>query len=112
VSAILEVQSSGPYAMVRYDAMCRAIQEAYEVDEVKDMRDKAIAIQTYARQAQNVELERQACEIRLRAERRAGQLLKVMDKAKAAPGNQYSGPVQQDDRSTPATLDDLGITKM
>jgi len=56
-------------------------------------------------------MKRQACEIRLRAERRAGQLLKVMDKAKAAPGNQYSGPVQQDDRSTPATLDDIGITK-
>lgn len=64
--------------LIRYDAMCHAIAEAYEVDEAKDIRDKALAMQAYARQAKNVELERQACEIRLRAERRCGQLLKQM----------------------------------
>jgi hypothetical protein len=58
--------------------MCRAIGAAYEVDEVKDIRDKAIALETYARQAKNVEAERQACEIRLRAERKVGQLLKQL----------------------------------
>lgn len=60
--------------LVRYDAMCSAIAAAYEVDEVKDIRDKAIALEVYARQARNTEAERQACEIRLRAERKAGQL--------------------------------------
>ena len=40
----------------------------------KDIRDKARAIEVYARQARNVEAERRACEIRLRAERRCGQL--------------------------------------
>ena len=30
--------------LVRYDAMCRAIDAAYEVDEVKDIRDKARAV--------------------------------------------------------------------
>ena len=55
--------------LVKYDAMCRAIDAAYHVDEVKDIRDKAVALETYARQAHNVEAERQACEIRLRAER-------------------------------------------
>jgi hypothetical protein len=68
--------------LVRYDAMCHAIAAAYSVDEVKDIRDKARAIEVYARQAKNVEAERQACEIRLRAERRAGQILSEMDKAK------------------------------
>ena len=61
-------------ALVRYDSMCRAIAAAYEVDEVvKDIRDKALrhAIETYARQAkEHAEAERQACEIKLRAERR------------------------------------------
>lgn len=55
-------------SLVRYDAMCRAIESAYAVDEVKDIRDQAIALETYARQAHNVEAERKACEIRLRAE--------------------------------------------
>jgi hypothetical protein len=54
--------------------MCHAIAAAYSVDEVKDIRDKARAIEMYARQAQNTEAERQACEIRLRAERKCGQL--------------------------------------
>ena len=62
-------------ALVRYDTMCRAIALAYEVDEVKDIRDKHLAIEVYARQAQNTEAERQAREIRIRAERKAGELL-------------------------------------
>jgi hypothetical protein len=43
--------------------------------EIKDIRDKALALEPYSRQARNTEAERQACEIRLRAERKAGQLL-------------------------------------
>ena len=54
--------------------MCHAISAAYSVDEVKDIRDKARAIKVYAKQAHNVEAERQACEIRLRAERKWAQL--------------------------------------
>ncbi len=62
--------------LVRFDAMCRAIDSAYRVDEVKDIRDKAVALEAYAKQAKNTENERRACEIRLRAERKAGKLLK------------------------------------
>jgi hypothetical protein len=39
-------------ALAKYDAMCRAIAAAYEVDEVKGIRDRAIALETCARQAQ------------------------------------------------------------
>ena len=56
------MNDASPTSLVRYDAMCRAIDAAFEVDEVKDIRDKAIALETYARQAKNVEAERQACE--------------------------------------------------
>jgi hypothetical protein len=70
--------------LVRYNEMCRAITEAYEVDEVKDIRDQAIAFEIYARQAHNVEAERKACEIRLRAERKAGALSAKLEKAQGA----------------------------
>jgi hypothetical protein len=99
--------------LARYDEMCRAIAQAYEVDEVKDIRDKAQAIEIYSRQAKNVEAERQACEIRLRAERRCGQLLKEREKAK---GGDHGGKPRIDgSRLAPSnpvqTLADIGISK-
>ena len=67
--------------LARYDAMCRAIAECHRVDEVKDLRDKARALEVYAKQARNTEAERRASEIRLRAERRTGELLKELKRA-------------------------------
>ena len=79
--------------LVRYDAMCRAIDAAYKVDEVKDIRDKAVALQIYARQAHNMEAEMQACEIRLRAERKAGALSRDLEKSKGGrPKTTGTGP--------------------
>jgi hypothetical protein len=60
--------------LVRYDAMCRAIAEAHAVDEVKAIRDKAIMLETYARISCDTDNERRAYEIRVRAERRYGEL--------------------------------------
>jgi hypothetical protein len=82
------------------------------VDEVKDIRDKARAIEMYTRQAQNTEAERQAIEIRLRAERKCGELLAEMVKAKgsAQPGVGRRGSNGMlSDGSTP--LSDLGISR-
>lgn len=61
--------------LVKYDAMCTAIQTCHSVDEITDIRNKAMALEAYAKQAMNTDAERQACAIRLRAERKAGQLL-------------------------------------
>ena len=95
--------------LVRYDAMCRAIAEAYAVDEVKDIRDKAIALEHYAAQARNTEAERQACEIRLRAERRCGQLLAEREMAKPRGSNQHQDVSR--DPTHPETLSELGISR-
>ena len=99
--------------LVRYDAMCRAIGAAYRVDEVKDIRDKALAVEHYCRQAGNTEAERQACEIRLRAERKAGQLLTTMMKAKGArePGTKRGTTTRSPDGTASKTLAMLGISK-
>ncbi len=72
--------------LIKYDAMCQAIEAAYEVDEVKKIRDKALAMEVYFKQANNVNAELIACEIRLRAERKAGQLLRKSEKAKGTAG--------------------------
>jgi hypothetical protein len=93
--------------LVRYDAMCSAIAAAYSVDEVKDIRDKARAIEVYARQAHNTEAERQACEIRLRAERKWGQLRE----SEIVPPHR---PAEVSDDATlnpQRTLADLGVTR-
>lgn len=100
-----------PTILVKYDEMCRAIAAAYRVDEVKAIRDHARAIEIYAQQALNVEAERQACEIRLRAERRSGVLLKERDKAKGAaePGTDR-GATPSHAASASKPLAELGIS--
>jgi hypothetical protein len=112
MTGILPLRQPGPAdkaaPLVRYDAMCRAIDAAYAVDEVKDIRDKALAFEAYAKQAKNTEAERRACEIRLRAERRAGQLLSGMDRA----GRGRPEKMSDDTTLSPTpTLSDLGVSR-
>src|SRR6476620_3375323 len=62
-------------SLMKYDAACRAVVEAHRIDEVKDIRDKAIAMSAYAKQAKDGELIAKATAIRKRAERRLGELM-------------------------------------
>src|SRR5216684_848102 len=99
--------------LVKYNAARQALQECQRVDEVKDIRDKALAMQHYARQSKDKELIGYATEIRLRAERRAGEILKEMDKAKGrcGPGRGKAGSCAGPAFNTAPTLKDLGVSK-
>lgn len=99
--------------LVRYDAACKALAEARSVDEVRDLRDKSEAVRIYARQAKNKQLEIDAAEIRLRAERRLGELLAAAPKNQGAAteGIGKRGAKGEPRYDQPPTLRDLGIDK-
>jgi hypothetical protein len=92
-------------ALVRYEAARTALAEAHRVDEVKNIRDKAEAMAAYARQAKDQELILWATEIKVRAERRAGEMLR---QAAEHGERHHRGRVEAE--SKPPTLGDLGIT--
>jgi hypothetical protein len=60
--------------LLRYEAACRAIAAARSIDEVKKIRDAAVAMRAYARIARNKEIEADAVEIRMRAMRRLDEM--------------------------------------
>jgi hypothetical protein len=98
-----------PLGLQLYDEMCRAIDAAFEVDEIKDIRDRGVAFERYAQQARNHEAEDRARKVRLRAERRCGELLAGRDMAKAGRPPENPSTDTRDFRGT-QTLADLNIS--
>ena len=77
-----------------YENARAALAECQGIDECKDWADKAAALASYARQAEDDQLERMAQRIRARAIRRAGELLKQIE---PAPGARTDKPTDGDD---------------
>ena len=97
--------------LVKYEAACRAIAECKAVDEVKAWADKAAAMQAYGRMAKDKSLEVDAAEIRIRAERRLGQMIAEQ---KAGPGLNSGALLRgssKEPRDERPTLADAGIDK-
>ena len=93
--------------LIQLDAARKAIEKAASVDEAKGIRDRAEALRIYARQSgQSLEMQNRCAEIKLRAERRAGQILCRMEKNSGSRGK----GVRFRDESAP-TLADLGISQ-
>ena len=99
--------------LIKYEAACRAIAECKAIDEVKGLADKAAAMQAYGRMANDRTLEVDAAEIRIRAERRLGEML-VQQKADGglSRGQLKQGPalVNHEDGKQAPKLADAGIS--
>jgi len=104
---------SAPTALVRYDAARRALAEAVRFDDVKQIRDLAVAAQAYARQANDPELIDNATDIRKRAEIRGGEVLVEMREQGQRASNEDN--LLRGNSALPrevSKLSDLGITKI
>ncbi len=101
--------------LVRYDAMCRAIAAASSVDEVKQIRDQAIALAAYARQAKNKKAETDVVAIRFRAERALGEMIKRQRETvglnRGLAGTIVTGSKPDPVRDDRPTLAEAGIDK-
>lgn len=96
--------------LVALEQAARMIAEAGRVEDVKEIRDQAMAFAHYARER---DLGRQAsldaAEIKVRAERRLGELLAGMPNARTGRKPELgssAGP------NSPPTLEEMGVTKM
>jgi N6-adenosine-specific RNA methylase IME4 len=93
-------------SLIQLDRAKGAIMQARSVQELKGIRDKAEALRVYARQAKDsLEIQNHCAEIKIRAERRAGEMLRDAEKHKGGrPTKNQSHDV--------TSLKDADISKM
>jgi hypothetical protein len=101
-----------------------AVEKAKTVQEIKSIRDKAEAVRQYAKQAEEgLEIQNHCAEIKLRAERKGGDLLGEMrvKGLRRTKGGRNNGSHDVTDSkpskygnlvAPPPTLKDLGLEKM
>jgi len=101
--------------LVKYEAAKVAIAEAKSVDEVKKIHDVAAAMKAYAKQANDRQMECDASEIRIRAERRLGEMIRTQKETVGLNtggwGNRESCSTNTEPQDVKPTLADVGIDK-
>jgi len=96
--------------LVTYEAAIQAIDNYVHIDEAAAGLDKIVAIEVYAKRANNHELERNAVRVRVRAERKCGELLKDREMNKGG-GDQNSTGTLKVPVLSPKSLKEIGISK-
>lgn len=91
-----------------YNAAKTALAECSKIDECKDWADKAAAMASYAKQAEDKSLEHMSMRIRSRAIQRCGELLEAIKPGKTGPKNSGSAAAPNS-RSKAAS--DAGMSK-
>jgi hypothetical protein len=91
-------------AIARFDTARAALEACVEVDDVKEWADSAAALEAYARQTKDKEMRKMAVDIRMRAKRRIGELMRAQKLKRGRPSSKKVG--QQ-----PISLAEVGIDK-
>lgn len=95
-------------SLIQLDKASRMLAEIHSVDDAKSIVDLAEAARVYARQVGlGLEAQNHAAEVKLRAQRRGGEILQQMEKRN---GNLKKGPVLPAVEDGKSSLEELGIT--
>jgi N6-adenosine-specific RNA methylase IME4 len=102
-------------SLAKLDQATRMLAEVRTIDDAKDLIDLAEAARVYAKQVElGLEAQNHAAEIKLRAQRRAGEILDKMEKNKGGRPTDTTDnlllPVIGSEQEEPPTLTELGIT--
>jgi len=95
-------------SLVTYERARSELARCVKVDEAKCIRDQAEALRAYGRQANDHELETWAAEIKLRANRRIGELSAQLEKTQGARSDKQLVP-RNGTSSKLSTLAEAGI---
>lgn len=97
-------------SLIKLEKAEQLLAEARTLDDLRQIRDLAVAAQSYAKAAHlGMDSQNRAAEVRFLAERRAGQLLSEMKRK----GERHAGKGREKERSKNLTvkLADLGVQK-
>lgn len=94
--------------LVRYEEARRAVEAVHRIDEVIDIRDKAEAMAAYARQKNDRDLILWVTDIKVRAERRFGELSSQLGTAQGTRTDKTSS--HDGKKSKAETLAEVGVT--
>lgn len=96
-------------SLIQLDKASRMLAEIHSVDDARSIVDLAEAARVYARQVGlGLEAQNHAAEVKLRAQRRGGEILQQMEKSS---GRLKQGPQLQPATTERPTFESLGIEK-
>lgn len=102
------MRTNGQTGLIHFSAAKRELELASSIDEVKAIRDKAEALRLYVKQqGESLEMQNRCAEIKLRAERKAGELLAESTRQ---PGETDRAIMSHDVTLSPK-LSDIGISR-
>lgn len=98
-------------ALIKFDEAKRALAVATSIDEVREIRNQAEALRAYHRQSRDsLHMQNQCAEIKIRAERRGGEILIAMAE-RGERRSQSDGRPSEVLHDATLNLDDLDIER-